>query len=99
MVCYWNGQPVRSEITGSIVGPVGWTGTVGVHHVDFKVPISVCYESNLAPIGRPLWRLLIMTKTVGQARLVGAVGVSHIDLIVSIPPRDKRERTSVGRPR
>ena len=73
-------------------------GTVGVHHVDFAVPVSVGGERNFASIGRPI-RGGVNTGVVGELSNVGTVGVHHVDFEISVSVGDESNPASIGRPR
>jgi hypothetical protein len=59
---------------------------IGIHFVDFKVPVAATNENYLGAVRRPL-RLIVIRQTGGQPRLVRAVKVHRKNIVIAIVAR------------
>src|SRR3989304_3947249 len=76
--------PLHIELHGGVVGEPGLPASIGLHHVDFPVPVPVRNEGYSGGVSGPR-RALVQGRVIGQTSLTGAIGVHHIDFIVPLP--------------
>ena len=78
---------------------------IGVHHADFKVPISFGTKDNVFTVGRPGGCIVSMV-ILGEFSLIPPIGIHHVDFRsdfkfgskVPIPNRREDNAFTIGRP-
>ena len=71
-------MPIATRIIGeSVLIP-----PIGIHHVDFKVPISIGRKNNPLTVGRP-GGIPVATASIGESLLILPIGVYHVDFKAS----------------
>lgn len=89
--------PIRTYFASRVAAEVCLSGAIGVHHVNFWSAVTVGFEHDLGPIGRP-GGICVKCRIVGAVGLAGAVGVHRVDLKVAIAVANERDLRAVGRP-
>ena len=96
------GRSVGKVIICRVAGQVAWIASIGIHHIDFPVPVAFAVKHNLLTVGRP-GRKGITLLVECQLCLVAPIGVHRMDFggsfMLGIKDNFALKGAATGKPR